>query len=234
MAFTSFPSQTLAFLEGIAANNNKDWFTANRALYDASVEAAKSFVDEVGPRLRAFAPAIRHEAKVGASLPRVNRDQRFAKGKPPYREELDLWFWHGEKRGFEQPGFFIRITPQNVWIASGMMHILWPTLKRFRDAVVDEQSGTALEQVVAGINAIGPYQVGYPRRKSLPKGYDLDAPRAEYLKYESLWGHLQLPAGAVLEPDFADVTVDAWRDLAPLTGWLMDEVITEPSPPAPR
>jgi uncharacterized protein (TIGR02453 family) len=224
MAFTGFPRETLAFLEGINANNSKEWFTAKRPLYDATVAASKAFVETVGPALRQIAPDVQFVPKVGGSLQRPHRDTRFDKGKPPYKEQLDLWFWHGDKKGWDQPGFFLRIAPDNLWIASGMMHILWPQLKVFRDAVVDERSGTALVEVVDSINAIGPYQVGYPKRKSVPKGFDPDHPRAEYLKCESLWGHLQLPAVAALAPDFADTALHAWRDLAPLTFWLRHEV----------
>jgi uncharacterized protein (TIGR02453 family) len=229
MAFAGFPSETLAFLAGINANNTKDWFTANRPLYDATVAASKAFVETVGPQLRKIAPEIQFEPKVGGSLQRPNRDTRLDKGKPPYKEQLDLWFWHGEKRGWDQPGFFLRIAPDNLWIASGMMHILWPQLKTFRAAVLDDRSGSALVATVDSINAIGPYQVGYPKRKSVPKGFDADHPRAEYLKYESLWGHLQLSATAAIAPDFADVALTAWRDLAPLTFWLRDEVTATPA-----
>ena len=118
-----FPPETLAFLRGIAANNTKDWFTANRALYDASVEGAKAFVAAVGPRLRELSPTIQFEPKIGASLSRVNRDTRFDKGKDPYRDNLDLWFWHGEKKGWDQPGFYLRITGDGVWIAAVVQFI---------------------------------------------------------------------------------------------------------------
>ena len=229
MSFTGFPRETLAFLAGINANNSKEWFTANRALYDPMVEAAKAFVETVGPELREIAPDIRFEAKVGGSLQRPNRDTRLDTGKPPYKEQFDLWFWHGDKKGWDQPGFFLRIAPDTLWIASGMMHILWPQLKTFRAAVLDDRSGAALVATVDAINAIGPYQVGYPKRNSVPKGFDGTHPRAEYLKYESLWGHLQLPADAALSSDFAQVALTAWRDLAPLTIWLLNEVTTVPA-----
>ena len=224
MAFAGFPRETLAFLEGINANNSKEWFAANRPFYDATVEASKAFVETVGPALREVAPQIQFEPRVGGSLQRPNRDTRFDKGKAPYKEQLDIWFWYGEKKGWDQPGFFLRIAPDNLWIASGMMHILWPQLKDFREAVVDDRSGAALVATVERINAIGPYQVGYPKRKNVPKDFDADHPRAEYLKYESLWGHLQLPSDAALAGDFAEVALTAWRDLAPLTVWLRDEV----------
>ena len=225
-----FPPETLAFLRGIAANNTKDWFTANRALYDASVEGAKAFVESVGPRLRELSPAIRFEPKIGASLSRVNRDTRFDKGKDSYRDNLDLWFWHGERKGWDQPGFYLRITGEGVWIAAGMMHILWPQLIAYRDAIVDDRSGEALVDTVARIDALGRYQVGYPKRKTVPKGYDKDHPRAEYLLYESLWGHLQLPPEAILAADFDETALAAWRDLAPLARWLLAEVTAKPEP----
>lgn len=224
MAFIGFPRATLDFLAGIAANNNKDWFAANRALYDASTVAAKALVEAVGPGLTALSPTLQYEAKIGASLPRVNNDTRLAKDKPPYKTNLDLWFWHGERKSFEEPGFFLRLTPEGVWVAAGMMHIMPPALYRFREAVVAERSGSALVDLVARIEAAGPYEVGYPKRKSLPKGYSEGTPRADYLLYESLWGHLRLPAEAVLSADFADVALGAWRDLAPITLWLLDEV----------
>jgi uncharacterized protein (TIGR02453 family) len=224
MAFSGFPRETLAFLEGINANNNKDWFSANRPVYDATVAASKAFVETVGPQLRDIAPAIRFEPKIGASLQRPNRDTRFDTGKAPYKEQIDIWFWHGDKKGWDQPGFFLRIAPDSLWIASGMMHILWPQLAAYRDAVVADRSGEALVAAVAKVSAAGPYQIGYPKRKSVPKGFAADHPRAEYLKYESLWGHLQLPSEAALAPGFAEVALTAWRDLAPLTAWLLDEV----------
>jgi uncharacterized protein (TIGR02453 family) len=223
-AFTGFPRETLTFLAGLKENNNKEWFAEHRADYDASVEAAKTFVETVGPQLQTFAPDVRYEPKIGASLQRPNRDTRFSKDKRLYKEQIDLWFWHGDKKSFELPGYFLRIEPEVTYVATGMMHILPPALFRYREAVDNERSGVALVETVNRINAIGRYQVGYPSRKSVPKAYATDHPRAEYLLYESLWGHLRIPSEAILEPAFADVTVAAWRDLAPLTEWLMAEI----------
>lgn len=228
-AFAGFPPETLAFLAGIKANNSKEWFTAHRPLYDASVDAAKAFVETAGPRLQQFAPTINFEPRIGASIPRINRDTRFSRDKRLYKEQVDLWFWHGDKKSWDQPGFFLRIEPEFTYVAAGMMHILPPTLFRFRDAIDAERSGAALADTVDRINAIGRYEVGYPSRKSVPKGYAKDHPRAEYLLYESLWGHLRLPSEAALRTDFADVALAAWRDLAPLTEWLMAEL---PAPAA--
>ena len=39
MPFTGFPPATFAFLRGLAANNNRDWFAANKSSYERAVLA---------------------------------------------------------------------------------------------------------------------------------------------------------------------------------------------------
>ncbi|HXI56959.1 MAG TPA: DUF2461 family protein [Polyangia bacterium] len=41
----------------------------------------------------------------------INRDIRFFKDKSPYKDHLDLWFWTGDRKGWDASGFFFRLTP---------------------------------------------------------------------------------------------------------------------------
>ena len=120
-SFSAFPDETLQFLNGLAHNNTKEWFEANRALYEAGyVAPARAFVEALGPRLKQISPAVKYEPKINGSIARINRDVRFSRDKSPYKTHLDLWFWHGEKRGWDRPGFFMRITPNRLFLGSGM------------------------------------------------------------------------------------------------------------------
>src|SRR5690606_3420692 len=155
--------------------NSKAWFEANRALYDEGyVGAGRAFVEALGPRLRALAPDVLYEPRVNGSILRVNRDTRFSRDKRPYKDHLDLMFWHGERRGFREPGFFIRLTATDVWLGSGMHHFTEEGLARYRDAVVDESTGTALVRAIAQVEAAGDYMIGSMPRKTVPRGYDKD------------------------------------------------------------
>ena len=130
MSFAGFPPETFAFLAGIAENNDRDWFQANRALYEAGyVEPARAFVEWVAPALAEISPEVRSEPKIGGSIMRVNRDVRFSRDKRAYKDHLDMMFWHGEKRGWTHPGFFLRITNEAVWLGSGMHHFEAERLK---------------------------------------------------------------------------------------------------------
>jgi len=51
--FTGFPAEGLAFLAGLAQNNNREWFEARREVYQtALLEPALAFVETLGERLR--------------------------------------------------------------------------------------------------------------------------------------------------------------------------------------
>ena len=113
--FTGFPNATFSFLEGIAAHNEKPWFDANRDLYEAGyVAPAKAFVAVLGPQLRTISKAVQFEPKLNGSLGRINRDIRFSKDKRPYKDHLDVWFWHGDKKSWSAPGFWFSLGPLQV------------------------------------------------------------------------------------------------------------------------
>jgi uncharacterized protein (TIGR02453 family) len=225
VAFTGFPPETQAFLKGIAEHNDKEWFAANRALYEAGyVDPARAFVSVMGPELQKLSPTLQFEPKIGGSIGRVNRDTRFSRDKRLYKDNLDLWFWHGDKKGWTHPGFFIRVTADDVWLGSGMHHIEGDLLTRYRNAVVDERSGEALVKALAAVEAAGDYAVGSMPRKSFPRGYDKTSPRAKYLLWEGLPAMARMTMAEAQAPDFGDRALTHFRNTWAIGQWLMEEV----------
>ncbi len=224
-AATHFPPATLAFLAGIAAHNDKAWFEANRPLYEAGLVApAKAFVLAVGPLLRAISPEVHFEPKVNGSISRINRDVRFTKDKRPYKDHLDLWFWHGDQRAWDQPGFWFRLTADKVYLGSGMHGFDKPMLDSFRQSIIHPRSGRALLAALAEVRASGDYGIGGKTRKLMPRGFETEADRSEYLLYEGLYASAEMPAAAALEPDFAERCVAHFRNTWPVARWLLAEV----------
>jgi uncharacterized protein (TIGR02453 family) len=219
-----FPAATRTFLAGVAADNTKGWFEANRSGYEAGcVAPALAFVAAMGPRLRAVSPDVQWAAKVSGSVARIHRDTRFSADKRPYKDHLDLWFWHGDRKGWEVPGFFLRITPASVWIGAGQHGLPRPTLERFRAAVLDPVAGTALEAAVVGAGAAG-LEVGEGSRKRVPAGYPADHPRARFLLFDSLHALATLPGAVVEDADFDDRAFEIFRQAWPVGQWLRDWV----------
>ncbi|MBI4920255.1 MAG: DUF2461 domain-containing protein [Devosia nanyangense] len=223
--FTGFPKETLAFLEGIAAHNEKPWFEAHRDVYEAGyVAPARAFVEAIGPKLRAISPAVQFEPKVNGSMSRINRDIRFSKDKRPYKDHLDLWFWHGERKGWACPGFWFRLTAKEVYLGTGMHGFEKEQLEAFRQSIVHPRSGKALLAAIASVRAKGDYEIGGKSRKLLPRGFETDADRAEYLLYEGLYASATLPIKAAAKPGFADLCLAHFANTWPIGQWLLDEV----------
>lgn len=225
VAFPGFPRETFAFLKGIAAHNEKAWFEAHRDLYETGyVAPARAFVMALGPRLREISPTVQFEPKVNGSLSRINRDIRFSKDKRPYKDHLGLWFWHGERRAWDTPGFWFGLTPGTAQLGAGIYGMPKELLDSFRHSVVHPRSGRALLAAVTAVKEAGDYEIGGKSRKLMPRGFETEPDRAEYLLYEGLTAGISLDSAAAMQPDLVDVCLKHFAATWPIVKWLLDEV----------
>lgn len=225
MSFDCFPRETAAFLKGIAAHNEKAWFEDNRALYEAGyVAPARAFVETLGPKLAKLAPGTQFEPRINGSIARVNRDIRFTKDKRPYKPHLDIFFWQGEKKSWDIPGFWFSLGVETVYIGSGLYMFDKEMLATFRDSIVHPRSGKALAATVAAIRRKGGYTFGEKTRKLMPRGYEAPEDRAEFLLYEGLHAAMELPASRAFEPGFADICLTHFKATWPISQWILTEL----------
>ena len=86
-AFTGFAPADLAFLKGLAANNDRDWFTENRAAYDDGLKPTlATLIGALSTALAARTVPLSGDPK--ASQFRLHRDTRFSKDKRPYKTHV--------------------------------------------------------------------------------------------------------------------------------------------------
>jgi uncharacterized protein (TIGR02453 family) len=222
---SGFPKETFAFLKGIKAHNEKAWFDAHRDLYEAGyVAPARAFVEALGPKLRKIAPEVKFEPKVNGSMSRINRDIRFSKDKRPYKEHLGLWFWHGDKRQWDVPGFWFELTPAHLQLGVGIYMLQGEALDSFRQSIIHPRSGKALLAAVASVKKKGEYEIGGKTRKLMPRGFETDPDRADYLLYEGLYTSITLPPAMASQDDLVDACFRHYANMWPVGTWLLAEV----------
>jgi uncharacterized protein (TIGR02453 family) len=84
MPFSGFGPQALPFFKALAFHQTKDWFEANRAIYEGDVKTPfGDLVEALAARFAKEKIPLKGDRK--ASLFRINRDVRFAKDKSPYK-----------------------------------------------------------------------------------------------------------------------------------------------------
>lgn len=85
--FAGFSAADLDFLAGLAANNDKTWFTAHRAAYDDGLKPAMGAL--IGALNEAFAGrGLPFEGQAKKNIFRIHRDVRFSKDKRPYKTHI--------------------------------------------------------------------------------------------------------------------------------------------------
>ncbi|MGZ6096116.1 MAG: TIGR02453 family protein, partial [Polyangiales bacterium] len=98
------------FLVELKANNDRDWFNANKTRYERDVkEPFLDFISDASPALRKISRSIVADPRpVGGSLFRIYRDTRFAKDKTPYKTHAGAHFQAGGK-GVHGPGYYLHL-----------------------------------------------------------------------------------------------------------------------------
>jgi len=225
LTFDGFPAQTLRFLTDLDANNNRAWFQAHKDDYQHYVLApTQDFVYALGERLRTLSPGIRYDTRAsGGSILRIYRDLRFSEDPTPYNPNLRVHFWEGAGKRMEKPGFFVRIQPDAVGIYAGLHLFAKPFLAAYREAVVDEELGPALEAAMDAVRKAGGYTLGGEHYKRVPRGYNADHPRADLLRYNGLWAHTAdaVDPALITTPKLLEVCFEHCRKMAPLHRWLV-------------
>lgn len=203
-----FSPATLAFLSDLKAHNERAWFEANRARYEADVAApARAFCDALCERL-----AVQAGGPVGAKLFRIHRDLRFSRDKTPYTTHVHMSFSDGA------PGaWLVGLEPGALVLGYGSFG--FDDLDRWR-AAVDGARGSALAAVLDELQARG-LRLDPPELKRVPAPYDAAHPRGALLRRKSLalWCD-GLPVDTAFGPGAPARIAEALADFAPLRTWM--------------
>ena len=225
VSFGGYPQQALDFLAGLAANNNREWFNARKKMFQEQVQKpSQEFVAALGSRLKAILPGIAYDTGLSGSgsVMRIYRDIRFSKDKTPYNTRLRIRFWQGPSKKARYSGLYIRIEPGGAVVFAGQHEFDRPTLAAYRDAVVNEQLGAALEGAIDAVRNAGDYVIGGSHYKRVPHGYEKDHPRAKLLLHNGLYAYSQSIDPAYLtRPELVDVCFEHCKNMAPIHQWLV-------------
>jgi uncharacterized protein (TIGR02453 family) len=178
----SFTPAFFAFFRDLARNNDREWFTANKARYVADVqEPALAFIEDVGLRLpdvsRHF---VADPRTTGGSLFRIYRDIRFSKDKTPYKTHAGIQFRHERTRDAHAPGYYLHLEPGSVFMACGTWHPDRDTLHAIRTAIATRPA--RWQGIVEDAAFSDNFRLGGESLKRPPAGFDPDHPLIDELK----------------------------------------------------
>jgi uncharacterized protein (TIGR02453 family) len=214
-----FSRATFRFLDELAANNNRAWFEANKARYEAEVRGpALDFIDSMAPALASFAPEFRADArKMGGSLMRVFRDTRFSNDKTPYKTNIGIQFRHTLGKDVHAPGFYVHIATDECFVGAGCWHPASDALARIRTHIAQEPT-----QWFAARDALqkSDWNLVGDSLTRPPRGFATDHPAITDLKRKDFMGLIAVPRKDLLAANFVDTAAQKFTTSVPLVRYL--------------
>ena len=199
-----FTPALFKFMRDLQANNDRDWFNANKDRYLSDLrDPALQFIIDFGPALMKISPAFRADPRPsGGSLFRIYRDIRFSRDKSPYKTHTGLHFRHAAGKSAHTPGFYLHLQPGACFVGVGLWHPDNTTLKLIRDALVADPG--LWKKAVCGKRFRDHFSVSGESLKRPPKGYAPDHPLIDVLKMKDFTAFAPLTQKQVTRPDFVD------------------------------
>lgn len=226
MSFSGFPPEALRFYADIAAQNDRAWFEAHRDVYMQQViEPAKAFITALGEALEGIAPGISYDPNHTGrgSFKKIHTDQRFQKGRDPFKTYAQIFFWQGPlKQKKANSVFMVTFNPETVTLAAGLKYFDGKLVKAYREAAADAVTGAALAEITASLAAQG-YGIEGQHYKNVPRGYDSGHPNADLLRHNAIYStHKSEVPPAFHTADFVEWCLGHFREMAPLFRWGVD------------
>lgn len=217
-----FNRKTFKFLKELNANNNREWFTANKQRYEDEVRTpALNYIESMTQHMAKISPYFVVSAKkVGGSLMRVHKDIRFSKDKTPYKTNVGIHFKHARGKDVHAPGFYLHLEPGELFIAAGIWRPESSTLKNVRtliDEYPDEWKG--LTRKVTGKSG---YQFDGDSLKRPPMGFSKEHPLLDDLKRKDFIVVKKLKVTDVYAKDFSKHSAQMFKTASPLVNFVCD------------
>ncbi len=194
-----FSNDFLTFYRDLAANNDRDWFHANRKRYEQNVKKPfERFVSTLIQEMRKTDPAIDLEPK--DAIFRINRDVRFSKDKSPYKLRSSAIISRGGKKDHVSPGLYVEAGPEHLAVYGGIYMPEREQLAAIRDHII--RNPERFERLLgekAFRTTFG--TLHGDRNKILPKEMRSAAEAQPLLYNKAFYFYAHLPAETVLEPD---------------------------------
>ncbi len=223
MSFQGFGPQAQPFFKALGFHQTKEWFEANRAVYEGQIKGPLGdLVEDLASRFAKAGTPLKGDRK--ASLFRINRDVRFAKDKSPYKTNAGAVMTRSGAKN--DPGlFYIHIAADGCFCAAGFYQPEPEALARLRSAIARAPKAwgaTTAKLAKGGLALSDEYAM-----KRAPRGFeDVEDPLiAAALRNKSFISMRAIADSRLAAPDLVDDLQVFAKDAMPLLEWGWSAVV---------
>ncbi|NOU17015.1 MAG: DUF2461 domain-containing protein [Bacteroidales bacterium] len=207
----------LDFLVALKANNDRDWFNANKDWFQKSAEEFKEFTNSLILGINEF------DDFVGSIDPkdcifRVYRDVRFSANKAPYKTNFGAYIARGGRKS-PYAGYYFHLDTESSFASGGIYMAAPDVMKRIREDI--DLYADEFLAIVNNKKFKETYQFfDEEKLKRVPQGFDKDSPVAEYFKFKHITPYHSLSEKDITDKNLLKNTLVVFKEMKPLVDFL--------------
>ena len=214
----NIPKQAFTFLNKLAKNNNREWFTDNKSTYQELHEQVKEFYRTVREEME------KYDVIEDMRVHRIYRDVRFSKDKTPYKSHFSGGFTRAGK--FRRGGYYLHLQPGNSFVAGGFWAPHKDDLLRVRKEIeLDAKPLIKIINKAAFKKHFG--EIQGEGVKSAPRGFPKDHQHIELLRLKQYYFSHHFTNQEVYDPGFAKQVAKSFKLLIPYFDFMTEVLTTD-------
>ncbi len=208
------------FLQGLQANNHKEWMDANRKQYQTIRNSFIQWLDELDVKLAAIDPNY-YATSGKKGINRINNNLLFHPNKPVYKDH----FAAGLDQRTKQGDFYIQIGINECELAGGYWRPENKMLNSIREAI--DYNGEELIKILnkkSFTHTFGEMYLDKDKLKTTPKGYPSDHKYIDLLRHRTFAVIHPLTKEDILKEDFIDKVIAVYKEMLPFRRYFNQAV----------
>ncbi len=203
--FPGFPKEGMTFLRALKKNNDREWFTPRKPVFEETVRQPMiELVSAIHREMLRFPPE--YVGEPAKCVYRIYRDTRFSKDKTPYKTYASALIL---RNGFSKydgcAGYYFAVSPENIEVEGGVYAPDRDILLAVRQHIADNHKQFRATFETPKVRKLFGELWGESVSR-VPKGFDANHPAADLIRRK------QYLLGAKMDPELA-VTPKLLREI---------------------
>jgi uncharacterized protein (TIGR02453 family) len=209
---------TFEFLELLAKNNNREWFTENKKRFETENNLAKAFFTEV------FTDLEKIDSLEKMQVFRIYRDVRFSKNKLPYKNHFSVGF--SRTKPMLRGGMYLHIENEVSFVGGGFWEPNNEDLLRFRKEL--ELDASDLREIIAEATFKKMFgTLEGEELKTAPKNFDKTHPDIDLIRKKQYLLTRKFSNKEVMSPNFKEEVIATFAAMRPFFNYMSDVLTTD-------
>ena len=216
--FPGFAPEALAFLRELKENNDREWFTPRKHIYEEQVRLPIiELVRAIHGEMLRFAP--QYVGEPAKCVFRIYRDTRFSKNKIPYKTNVSASFRNSRAGKNEGAGCYFSVSPDEIEVGGGIYMPTPEILLAMRRHVAENHEEFRKTFESAKLKKLMGDLYGESAARA-PKGFDAVTPAIDLIKRKQFCLFASLDAKLATTPKLASELVKRFEAIVPFLDFL--------------